>query len=223
MPFHKFVKKWGADVVKVAEGMGYDSRIGKSFLNAGIGYGGSCFPKDVSAFIKIAEKVGYEFDLLKSTEFINLNQRKIILKKLEDALWTFKNKTVGILGLAFKPDTDDLRNAPALDYVKALLEGGAHVKAYDPAAMEKMKNYYPQIEYCKNPYQTAEDADALLVVTEWKEIRQMDLKKIRNKMKTKIIIDGRNIFDPMVMQKLGFTYFCVGRFPTHHMVKSPSR
>ena len=201
----------GADVVKVAEGMGLDARIGRSFLSAGIGYGGSCFPKDVSAFIKIAEKNGYDFKLLKNTEEINNVQRHIIIKKLEDALWTFKDKTVGLLGLSFKPNTDDLRNAPAKDIIDALLAGGTKVKAYDPVSMERMKTMYPQVEYCSSPYEVAKGADGLLIVTEWDEFRKLNLKKIKSAMNTNIIIDGRNLFDPKKMIDMGFHYQCVGR------------
>jgi len=206
-------EKVGADVEKVAEGMGYDARINRAFLNAGIGYGGSCFPKDVSAFIKIAEEVGFDFQILKGTAAINHAQRELVLKSLKEALWTFKGKNVGILGLSFKPDTDDLRNAPAIDFIQILLAEGAVVKAYDPVAMDKMKVHFPQVEYCASPYKVAEAADALLIVTEWEEFRKLDLNKIKSLMNTNIVVDGRNIFDPMTMKKLGFTYHCVGRSP----------
>jgi len=204
-------EKVGADVCKVAEGMGLDSRIGRSFLNAGIGYGGSCFPKDVSAFVKIAEKNGYDFGLLKETQRINDEQRKMIVRKLEEALWTFKGKTIGVLGLAFKPNTDDLRNAPAKDIIHDLLEQGAVVRAYDPVAAENMKAYFPQIEYSKDPYQMAKEADGLIVVTEWPEFKTLNLKRIKQSMNTAVVVDGRNIFDPAEMAKFGFVYYGVGR------------
>jgi len=201
----------GADIEKVAEGMGHDKRIGRPFLYPGIGYGGSCFPKDVSAFIKIAESNGYNFEMLKATQKINQEQRFNILKKLEEALWTFRNKNVGVWGLSFKPDTDDLRNAPAIDIIQGLIDGGSIVKAYDPVAMENMKNIFPDITYCKNPYEVARNSDAIIVVTEWGVFKKIDLKKVKRLMKTSIIIDGRNVFDPALMSKLGFTYQCVGR------------
>ncbi|MCB4755594.1 MAG: UDP-glucose/GDP-mannose dehydrogenase family protein [Elusimicrobia bacterium] len=204
-------EKVGADVVKVAEGMGYDTRIGRSFLSAGIGYGGSCFPKDVSAFIKIAEKNGYDFQLLKNTSHINQQQRESIVKKLEDALWTLKDKTIGIWGLSFKPDTDDLRNAPSKDIVQSLLGHGARLKAHDPVAMERMKAIFPQIDYCKTPYEAAKDVDGLLVLTEWDVYRRINLKKLKSLMNTHVVVDGRNIFEPEKMHALGFHYTGVGR------------
>lgn len=204
-------EKVGADVSQVALGMGLDQRIGRSFLNPGIGYGGSCFPKDVSAFIKIAEKNGYDFKILKATELINAEQRRAIVKKLEEALWTLNGKSVGVLGLAFKPNTDDLRNAPSLDIIKMLLARGAHVKAYDPVANEKAKAFFPTVEYCLSPYQASERAHALLLVTEWEEFRKMSLKKIMAKMETPIFVDGRNLFDPARMAQAGFHYYSVGR------------
>ena len=216
-------EKVGADVTKVAEGMGLDARIGRTFLNAGIGYGGSCFPKDVSAFIKIAEKIGYDFQLLKATQTINTLQRKMVVKKLEDALWTLKDKVIGILGLAFKPDTDDLRNAPALDIIQALLDAGARVKAFDPVAMEKMKPIFPDIEYCSSAYDVSKSADAMVVITEWDEFRHLNLKKIKSNMKSKIIVDGRNIFDPETMHQMGFHYASMGRMtPSYHEKKNSS-
>jgi UDPglucose 6-dehydrogenase len=201
----------GADVMKVAEGMGFDKRIGRSFLNAGIGYGGSCFPKDVSAFIKIAEKNGYDFQLLKATETINSAQRELVIKKLEETLWTLRGKTIAVLGLAFKPNTDDLRNAPALDILAALVNGGSTVRAYDPVAMERMKSHFPNITYSKSALDAIKGADALLLVTEWDEFKKLNLKKIKTLMKTPIFIDGRNLFDPQKMSKLGFQYRCIGR------------
>ncbi len=202
----------GADVTQVAEGMGLDKRIGRSFLNAGIGYGGSCFPKDVSAFIKIADKIGYDFALLKAVQTINDEQRRLLIKKLEDALWTFKGKVVGVLGLAFKPFTDDLRNAPSKDVIHALLEGGATIRAYDPVASENMKKVFPQIDYCGSAYEAAKGADALTLVTEWPEFKKLDLKKIKKIMNTPIFVDGRNVYDPIAMKNAGFTYQGIGRF-----------
>ena len=201
----------GADVNKVAEGMGYDKRIGRQFLNAGIGYGGSCFPKDVAAFIKIADKYGYNFKLLKSVEEINEMQRFNFIRKVEKALWIVKGKNIGVLGLAFKPNTDDMRSAPSIEIINTLKHEGAIIKAYDPKAEEKAKELIEGIEYCNNPYEVAENADALLILTEWKEFSDLDLNKIKNLMRNKIIIDGRNMFDPVKMKQIGFKYISMGR------------
>ncbi|MBI4845869.1 MAG: UDP-glucose/GDP-mannose dehydrogenase family protein [Candidatus Omnitrophica bacterium] len=201
----------GADIEKVAEGMGMDTRIGKSFLKAGVGYGGSCFPKDVKAFIRIAEKLGGEFGLLKEVEKINENQRKLIFNKIEKALWILNAKTIGVLGIAFKPNTDDIRSASAIDLIKMLQDEGAHVKAYDPKAMDHARSILPNVEFCKNPYHVAKGADALVIVTEWDEFKKLNLSKIKKLLKHKIIIDGRNIFDPKKMKQMGFRYSSVGR------------
>jgi UDPglucose 6-dehydrogenase len=201
----------GADVEKVALGMGLDKRIGKDFLKAGIGYGGSCFPKDVDAFIWISEKLGYDFSLLKEVKKINERQRELFIKKIEDTLWILKDKTIGILGLSFKPNTDDIREAPSIYIIKSLKEKGAKIKAYDPKAMVKMKHVFPDITYCDNPYEVAKNSDCLVILTEWSEFRKLDLKKIKNLLNQPIIIDGRNIFEPQKMAKLGFVYKCIGR------------
>jgi UDPglucose 6-dehydrogenase len=201
----------GADVEKVALGMGLDKRIGKDFLKAGIGYGGSCFPKDVDAFIWISEKLGYDFSLLKEVKKINERQRELFIKKIEDTLWILKDKTIGILGLSFKPNTDDIREAPSIYIIKSLKEKGAKIKAYDPKAMVKMKQVFPDITYCDNPYEVAKNSDCLVILTEWPEFRKLDLKKIKNLLNQPIIIDGRNIFEPQKMTKLGFVYKCIGR------------
>jgi len=201
----------GADVEKVAEGMGLDKRIGRQFLNAGIGYGGFCFPKDAEAFIRIAEKIGYDFKLLKATQEINNDQKKNFAKKVGKALWVVKGKTIGILGLAFKPNTDDMRFAPSVDIIQDLQKEGAKIKAYDPEAMEKAKQILKGIDYCKDPYETVKDADALLILTEWNEFKELDMEKVRNAMKHKLIIDGRNIYNPVEMKKLGFHYISIGR------------
>jgi len=204
-------EKVGADVTQVAQGMGYDARIGKAFLHAGIGYGGSCFPKDVSAFIKIAEAIGYDFRMLKATETVNTAARESMIRKLESVLWTMKGKTIAVLGLAFKPNTDDLRNAPAIDIIGSLLERGAHVRATDPVAMDRMRTIYPNITYCKDAYETAKGADGLVVVTEWPDFKKLNIAKLKKIMNAPVIIDGRNIFDPVKMAKAGFTYQSVGR------------
>lgn len=201
----------GADVEKVAEGMGLDKRIGRPFLNAGIGYGGFCFPKDAEAFIKISEKLGYDFRLLKATQEINSLQKKNFVKKIEKALWIVKNKTIGILGLAFKPNTDDMRFAPSIDIIKELQREGAKIRAYDHAAADKAKHILSNVEFCSNAYGAAEDADALIILTEWDEFKKLDLNKIRSIMKHPLIIDGRNIFNPEDVKAHGFAYISIGR------------
>ena len=201
----------GADVEKVAEEMGMDKRIGSQFLNAGIGYGGFCFPKDAEAFIRIAEKLGYDFRLLKATQEINQFQKEHFVKKVEKALWVVKNKNIGVLGLAFKPNTDDMRFAPSVDIIEALQREGAKIKAYDPEAMEKARQVLKNIEYCNNPYDAAKDADALLILTEWNEFKELDMNKIKSLMRHHLILDGRNIYNPEDMKKEGFTYISIGR------------
>ena len=204
----------GADIQKVAEGMGLDRRIGKQFLNAGIGFGGFCFPKDVEAFMWISSKLGYDFSLLRAVKEINENQKKLFVKKIEDTLWILKDKTIGILGLSFKPNTDDMRFAPSIDIINSLVREGAVIKAYDPAAMEKaMKILVPgsRITYVRNPYEAARDSDCLVILTEWEEFKKLELAKIKKLLRHPIIIDGRNIFEPEKMRKLGFTYKSIGR------------
>jgi len=201
----------GADVEKVAEGMGLDRRIGKSFLNAGAGFGGFCFPKDLSAFIMIAQKLGYDFGLLKEVEKINESQKKALIKKIEDNLWIVKGKTIGVLGLSFKPNTDDIRFAPSLDIVDALLKEGAKIKAFDPQAMEKAKKILKGVKFCEDAYETAKGADCLVVITEWNEFKELNFKKIKKMLKQPLVVDGRNIYDPAVMKKMGFKYICMGR------------
>ena len=201
----------GADVEKVAEGIGLDKRIGRAFFNAGIGYGGFCFPKDAEAFIRIAEKFGYDFKLLKTAQDINEQQRKHFIRKIEKALWVVKGKTIGVLGLAFKPNTDDMRFAPSIDIINELQKGGAKIKAYDPKAMDKAKLILKDITYCNDPYDVAKDADALLIVTEWNEFKELDLKKIRSLMKYPLVVDGRNIYNPDDLREEGFTYLSIGR------------
>ncbi len=207
----KICELTGADIEKVAEGMGMDKRIGHNFLNAGVGYGGFCFPKDLAAFIRISEKLGYNFELLKAVEKINKNQKENFLQKIEDALWNVKGKTIGLLGLSFKPNTDDIRFAPSIDIIKGLLKDGARVKAYDPYAMDKMKGILKDVEYCKDAYEAAESSDALVIITEWSEFKELDLEKIKQLLNNPIIVDGRNIYDLDKMKELGFKYICIGR------------
>lgn len=201
----------GADVEKVAEGMGYDGRIGRSFLNAGIGYGGFCFPKDVQAFIKIAENYGYDFQLLKATNNINEDQKKHFVIKIKNKLKNIDGKTIGVLGLAFKPNTDDMRFAPSTYIIPELQKAGAKIKAYDPEAMQRAKEILENVDYCNNPYDAAKDADALLILTEWNEFRQLDFKKIKSLMRNSLIIDGRNIYNPEELKREGFSYISIGR------------
>jgi UDPglucose 6-dehydrogenase len=204
-------EKVGADVAKVAEGMGHDKRIGHAFLNAGVGYGGYCLPKDTAAFVKIAAEVGYNFELLQAVRNINDGQRQQLFDKIKNELWNIKGKTIGILGLAFKPDTDDMREAPAVDIISKLKEEGAHIKAYDPKAMEAARTIFSDIEYCQNAYEVAEDSDALVIITEWDEFKNLDLPKVKSLLKHPVIIDGRNIYEPAEMKRLGFVYRGVGR------------
>ncbi|HNX81401.1 MAG TPA: UDP-glucose/GDP-mannose dehydrogenase family protein [Candidatus Omnitrophota bacterium] len=205
--------KVGADINEVAYGMGLDKRIGPQFLCAGIGYGGSCFPKDVDAFVTITDKIGYDFELLKAVREINQQQKKFFLGKVKENLWIIKDKTVGILGISFKPNTDDIRSAPALDFIRFLLQEGAHVKVYDPSALEKAKAVLQdtKIRYCTNAYEVARGSDCLLLVTEWDEFKELDFLKIKKLLKRPLLIDGRNVYDPVKMKALGFTYVCIGR------------
>lgn len=204
-------EKSGADIIKVAEGMGLDKRIGMAFLNAGVGYGGFCFPKDAKAFIRIAEELGYDFRLLKEVERVNEEAKERFVKKIEGLLWNLRGKTIGVLGLAFKPNTDDMRYAPSIDIIGKLLKAGARVKAYDPQAQERAKKIMPDITYCADPYEVARDADCLAIVTEWDEFRRLDLQRIKELLKLPIVVDGRNIYDPATMTELGFIYRGIGR------------
>jgi UDPglucose 6-dehydrogenase len=200
-----------ADAKLVAEGMGLDKRIGPSFLDAGIGYGGSCFPKDVKALAALAERFDYHPELLHAVMAINSDQRMLVIDKLRDCLEDLPGKVVGLLGLAFKPNTDDLREAPSLDIAKVLLAAGVSVRGYDPAAMTKARAIMPDVEYLGDAYEVAAGADALVIVTEWNEFRQLDLARLRDAMRTPVVIDGRNIYDPALMRGLGFTYRGIGR------------
>lgn len=201
----------GADIKEVATGIGLDKRIGRAFLDAGLGYGGSCFHKDLDAFIHIAEKLGYDFELLKAIKKINEGQKEAMLKKVKDALWIIKDKTIAVLGLSFKPNTDDLRNAPALDIIQSLQSEGAKIKVYDPAAMPKAKDILKKVKFCKDAYESCQGSDCLLMVTEWDEFKELDFLKIKKLLKRLLIIDGRNIYDPKMLKKLGFKYIGMGR------------
>jgi UDPglucose 6-dehydrogenase len=201
----------GADVVQVMKGMGFDQRIGTAFLQAGLGYGGSCFPKDSLALIGTAERFGYDFKLLKSVVEINSCQATRFMDRLENALGSFDGKTVAVLGIAFKPNTDDLREAKALEIIARLLASGAKVRAYDPIAMEKAREIFPQIEYSEHAIDAAKEADAVVLVTEWNEFKFLNLEKLKNVMRGNVLFDGRNVYDPDRMKRLGFDYHCIGR------------
>lgn len=201
----------GADVTMVSRGMGLDKRIGPNFLDAGLGWGGSCFPKDVKALAHMAVLQGSHPQLLQAVMDINRNQRRRIVLKLRKLLGTLNDKTIGILGLSFKPNTDDIRDAPALEVIYLLENEGARVQAYDPQSMDLVKKVDKKIKLCDNPYDVAKDADAIILATEWNEFKQIDFAKIKSVMKNPVIIDGRNLYDPETMKKLGFTYHGIGR------------
>jgi UDPglucose 6-dehydrogenase len=201
----------GADVKKVAEGMGSDHRIGPQFLNAGIGFGGFCFPKDLQAFIRIAEKSGCDFRLLREVERVNLQQIDNFLRKIKNELWVLKNKAIAVWGLAFKPNTDDLRFSPAISVVQRLLEEQARVRAFDPRAMEEARRYLPAVEFCSTAEEAALGADALLLLTEWPEFSNVDLRAVGETMLRPLIFDGRNLLEGAQVREAGFEYVSVGR------------
>jgi UDPglucose 6-dehydrogenase len=203
-----------ANVEQVARGMGLDSRIGPKFLRPGIGYGGSCFPKDVAAFRSVAEQLGIDFDLLTEVEKINTQQKRRFLNKVRSALWTLRGKRIGVLGLAFKGETDDIRESPAIDVVEMLLAEGCSIAAYDPAAIKRTQEVLPtgpNLGYVNDAYAAAKDADALLILTDWAEFAALDLDRLNKTLRYPIIIDGRNLYDPDIMVKYGFTYLSIGR------------
>lgn len=201
----------GANVQEVANGIGLDERIGRRFLNAGIGFGGSCFPKDLSAFIKISEQVGYEFKLLKEVQRINADQMDRFIKKITDTLWVLKDKKIGVLGLAFKQNTDDVRSSPAVELCQRLVKDGAALRVHDPKAMEKTRPLLPNVTYVDDMNAVAEGCDALVIATEWDEFKQLDLARAKKGLTAPILFDGRNLFDPAEMEKLGWIYKSVGR------------
>jgi UDPglucose 6-dehydrogenase len=201
----------GADVEKVAEGMGLDKRIGKEFLKAGIGYGGSCFPKDLAAFVHICERLGYNPEILKSVIRANEQQKSFFISKVKRTLWNLSGKKIGVLGLSFKPNTDDIRSSPALDIIRMLRREGADIKVYDPKAIGKSKAELSGVEFCKDVYETAKGSDCLIITTDWPQFKNMDLKQVKKLLKRPIIIDGRNMLDPERMRKAGFEYVSIGR------------
>ncbi len=204
----------GADVLQVVEGVGLDQRIGRAFLSPGIGFGGSCFPKDLKAFVKIAERNGYDFALLREVERINQQRREHVLRSLRQALWVLRGKRVGLLGLAFKPNTDDVREAPALAVAQRLLEEGAEVQGYDPRAGSKAAQALPALQLCATPYEAARGAEALVLCTEWAEFSRLDWSRMKTQMVRPLILDGRNALDREQLIALGFEYIAVGR-PGH--------
>ena len=204
-------EKVGADVLQVTKGMGLDNRIGASFLQAGLGYGGSCFPKDVRSLLHTAHDNGYDFPLLAATVDTNEAQTKRFIAKMESTLGGFAGKKVAVLGLAFKANTDDMREAKSLEVIEALLAGGAIVTTFDPIAMENTKKYYPELSYCRTAFDAAAGADAVAVLTEWNEFKQINLERLKEVMTGAIVCDGRNLYDPAKMARLGFEYVCVGR------------
>ena len=201
----------GANVQEVAHGIGLDDRIGRRFLNAGIGFGGSCFPKDLSAFIKISEQIGYKFELLKEVQRINADQMDRFVKKITDTLWVLKDKKIGVLGLAFKQNTDDVRSSPAIDLCHRLQQEGATLRVHDPKAMDKAKSLLPDVTYVDDMNAVAEGCDAIVVATEWDEFKQLDLARAKKGLTHPIMFDGRNLFDPAEMEKRGWIYKSVGR------------
>ena len=203
----------GADVEKVADGIGMDRRIGRNFLNAGIGYGGSCFPKDIAAFIKISEQLGVPFTLLKEVQRINASQKDRFLTAIRDALWVLREKKIAVWGLTFKPDTDDIRSSVAIDLVADMLKEGAHVTVYDPKGMEKAREVkeIAGATFAASALEAVEGAEALIVATEWSEFAAVDLETVKERMATPMVFDGRNLFDPQTMATLGFQYHSIGR------------
>lgn len=203
----------GADVEKVADGIGMDRRIGRQFLNAGIGYGGSCFPKDVAAFIQISEQLGMPFTLLKEVQRINASQKDRFLKSIRDALWILREKKIAVWGLTFKPDTDDVRSSVAVDLVAAMLREGAHVSVYDPKGMDKVREIkaIADARFADSALDAVDGAEALLIATEWPEFANVDLAVVKQRMTTPIVFDGRNLLNPETMRDLGFHYHSIGR------------
>ncbi|MCF7908429.1 MAG: UDP-glucose/GDP-mannose dehydrogenase family protein [Candidatus Omnitrophica bacterium] len=203
----------GADIEKIAQAMGMDKRIGRDFLDAGLGYGGFCFPKDIEAFFYISKKLGYEFNLLKEIKNINQGQRHNFIEKVKDRLWIIKNKKIAILGLSFKPDTDDMRFAPSVDIVNSFLKQGAIISAYDPQAYSEAKDIFKtaKLKFAKDPYAAVKGSDCLCLLTEWEEFKKLDLKKIKKLMRYPLIVDGRNMFDRDKVRDLGFEYIGIGR------------
>ncbi len=222
----RLAEKVDADIEDIAAGIGLDSRIGPKFLRAGLGYGGSCFPKDVAAFHCVAEQEGVNFELLQEVRKINESQKDIFVDKVRATLWTLRGKRLAALGLSFKGDTDDIRESPAIDVIRDLLEAGATVTAYDPAAIGRAREVLPpsnKLRYVSDAYEAAQDADAVLILTDWKQFAELDLVKLNETVRFPIVIDGRNLYKPQKMLEYGFTYVSVGRPPSYHEVPKVER
>ncbi|HEY6465455.1 MAG TPA: UDP-glucose/GDP-mannose dehydrogenase family protein [Candidatus Acidoferrales bacterium] len=204
-------EKLGADIEEVMRAMGMDPRVGPSFLKAGLGFGGFCLPKDVQAFIHLAERSGVDFTMLREAERVNMRRIDRFCDKVREALWVVRGKQIGVLGLAFKANTDDTRFAPAITLIQRLIEQGAKIKAYDPEAMGRAKEILPDIDYCKSPYEVAEDSEALVIATEWDEFKKLDWNRVQKAMLRPLILDGRNLLSPKEMKAVGFEYRCFGR------------
>jgi len=201
----------GANVQEVANGMGMDDRIGRRFLDASLGFGGSCFPKDLSAFVKIAEQVGYDFGLLKEVQEINREQMNRFIRKIADTLWVLKDKKIGVLGLAFKQNTDDIRMSPAIDLCQRLQKEKAILRVHDPKAMDKARAVLKDVTFVEDMNEVADGCDALVVATEWEQFKKLDLERVRQSLTHPILFDGRNLFDPAELERLGFIYKSIGR------------
>ena len=222
----RLAEKVDADIEDIAAGIGLDSRIGPKFLRAGLGYGGSCFPKDVAAFHCVAEQEGVNFELLHEVRKINESQKDLFVDKVRAMLWTLRGKRLAALGLAFKGDTDDIRESPAIDVIRDLLEAGAWVTAYDPAAMGRAREVLPpssKLRYASDTFEAVQDADAVLILTDWKEFADLDLDRLNEAVRFPIVIDGRNLYKPQKMLDHGFTYVSVGRPPSYHEVQKMER
>jgi len=204
-------EKLGADVEEVTRAMGMDPRIGPQFLRAGIGFGGFCLPKDVQAFIRLAEKAGVDFAMLKEAERVNKNRIDTFIARVRRALWIIKDKQIGVLGLAFKANTDDIRFSPAIEVIGRLRNEGARITASDPQAIERTQALFPDLKYSRDPYEVAQGAEALLILTEWKEFKALDWERIRRSMLRPLVLDGRNLLEPSKMEALGFEYYSFGR------------
>jgi len=200
-----------ADVDKVAEGIGMDKRIGRDFLKASLGYGGFCFPKDLAAFINVSERLGYNPELLKAVAKVNEQQKEFFFRKIKKAVWNIGGKKIAVLGLSFKPNTDDTRLSPAIDIINMLKKEGAQVQVFDPKAMKKARQELIGVSYCEDAYEAIKGADCLVITTDWPEFKALNLKRVKQLLKRPIIVDGRNMFDPCAMRKLGFTYASIGR------------
>jgi len=201
----------GADIEEVMRAVGMDPRIGSSFLRSGLGFGGFCLPKDLQAFVHLAERSGVDFTMLREAERVNRKRIDHFMEKIRKALWVIRGKQVGVLGLAFKANTDDIRFAPAIDLIQQLIAEGARVRAYDPEAMERARTVLPQIEYCESAYEAARDSEALIIATEWDQFRDLDWERIHDEMDRPLILDGRNILSPTEIRARGFEYHCFGR------------